>query len=520
MRIYIKLIIVLLIFTVNEVISQNRWLNIYHDDTDAPGEYIIESYDHGYLLLGRHEANYPKYNWLIKTDLNGDILWEKTFGEGTSPLVLREMAQNSSGEIYLVGSTYYYNEYRDPIIIKLDSCGEKQWCKVFSYPDNMWDIADCIVITPDAGAAVTINFIGPTGWTDRICLTRFMPDGELLWTKCYNSTDTSLRNEDDYNLITTPDNGFLITGFCYYEDPTHPNLYWPEPYYIKVDSTGEFQWEKVIHKDDPLIGGVAWSTIVSPDSLYYYSSISHYYYDNNTSTPALVKMDMQGEVVDIYDLAPANYYGKLFQSVFISDSTLAGSAIWGSETEATPQAVIFDTLGNILDSAFLLDNDYLSYVRKTYDNKLLYFTEMLDENDNFDAYLFKLNQQLESDTTYTQWFNYDSLCPHQVVSDTIVQDNCGLIVGDVEIKNEPQKEDIIIYPNPAKNNFSVRCQLFENNKCKIEVFDIFGGKIVETITTPGENTAQMDIARWKTGLYMVRISKDGKVVGSGKVVVE
>lgn len=75
----------MLLITGSEVKSQNRWAKVYHDETDALGEYIIESYDHGYLLLGRHDANYPKYIWLIKTDINGEILWEKPLVKASQP---------------------------------------------------------------------------------------------------------------------------------------------------------------------------------------------------------------------------------------------------------------------------------------------------------------------------------------------------------------------------------------------------------------------------------------------------
>jgi len=39
--------------------------------------YILESYDNGYLISGKIGANYSLYNWLIKTNINGEILWEK-----------------------------------------------------------------------------------------------------------------------------------------------------------------------------------------------------------------------------------------------------------------------------------------------------------------------------------------------------------------------------------------------------------------------------------------------------------
>ncbi len=63
MRFYL----LLLLFYSTVSFSQNRWVKVYHDEIDALGDIMIESYDHGYLLLGRFGHNYPKYLWLIKT---------------------------------------------------------------------------------------------------------------------------------------------------------------------------------------------------------------------------------------------------------------------------------------------------------------------------------------------------------------------------------------------------------------------------------------------------------------------
>ncbi|MEA3478310.1 MAG: hypothetical protein U9R60_09040, partial [Bacteroidota bacterium] len=61
--------------------GQSRWTNVYHGEKSAPADYFIESYDHGYLIVGRHSANYPHFAWLMKTDINGNILWEKSIGD-------------------------------------------------------------------------------------------------------------------------------------------------------------------------------------------------------------------------------------------------------------------------------------------------------------------------------------------------------------------------------------------------------------------------------------------------------
>jgi hypothetical protein len=489
-------------------------------------KYIIESYDQGYLLSGKHEANYSKYNWLIKADINGEILWEKTIGNGANAIVLTEMGQNGEGEIYACGSSRHKDPYGDPIVFKFDSCGEKEWCKVFHSP-NHHDFAQCICITQDGGCAISLNMTGETGWTDRICLVRLNSEGELLWRKCYNSQDSLLGNEDDTDLILTPDNGFLITGWCYYTD-TAAMLAWLHPYYIKTDSMGNFEWETIVDKESGEVGGQAWTTIISPDNMYYYSSISHYYNDSSDSSPALLKMDMLGNVIGIYDLVSGYKEGKLFTSTFIDDSLIACSAGWGnSDDYFISNALIIDTLGHIINSRILQNDIYLSYTVKTFDKKLLFYTHTY-LNNHFDVYLFKFNENLEDDSLYSYPYQYDSLCPYPIASDTIVQDDCDLIVGTQEtaISITPETERLFIYPNPASDHVTFQYSPLSmtslgtvTQQHVITIYDLYGRMVDEVGIPYGDMQVQVNVSTNAQGIYIAVLRNDRGIIGRKKFVV-
>ena len=509
----------LLILNFLSLKSQNRWVNNYLSGEDPFAIDIIESYDNGYLLLGKYGPNYSSFNWLIKTDINGEVLWKKIIGTANVTISFAEIGLNNKGHCYLVGSTYYYGEDNaDPFVMKLNTCGEKEWCKVFVEDDNNYSRA--LAVTPDGGVVMILMYMNTEPFTDRICLARFDINGNLLWQNCYNSSDSLLNNQEAYDLTITTDGGFLITGRCYYEDPAPPHLYWPKPYYIKTDSIGNFIWETVVHNEISNVGGVGWSTVLSPSSNYYYSSISHYYHPPYGDAPALLKMDINGNIVDIYDLAPIGNYGKMIEAKFFTDTTLMASAVWGNN--GSPKAVIIDTLGNIINQSNLLDNEWMANTEITFDNKLLFFTNIHDDNSNFDTYLFKLNQQLEGDTIYNQWFNYDSLCPTQIVSDTIVQNGCGLIVGMEEIYTSDFniENELLIYPNPATFSFKLQSEKFEVNGATIEIIDLFGQKI-KTIKVPNRvYEVEVNVKGWKKGLYLVRMQNKSGVVENGKVMVQ
>ncbi|RLD45228.1 MAG: hypothetical protein DRJ05_12980 [Bacteroidetes bacterium] len=497
--------------------SQSRWNKIFYDEKDAIGNAIINSYDRGILVVGKHGSNAVEYNWLIKTDINGDIIWEKAIGAPGTNIKISDLAYNHLGDLYLVGLTGFYNEDDyDPLIMKLNACGEKEWCKVFYEERN--NFSNAVVATPDGGCVVVLRYMTVDPTKDRICLAKLDTYGTLQWKHCYNSSDTSLYYSDAYDLVSCPDGGFLISGVCDYVNPDPPQYLWPKPYYIKTDSLGNFEWETVVHSEISDKGGSAWSAVINGDSNYYYSAISHYYFSSGNDAASLLKMDLQGNVIDIYDIAPPNIYGKMVHAKFITDTTLAASAVYGSALP--PKPVIIDTLGNILHQNPVLDNERMGKVEVTFDRKLLYFVNVFD-NFEFDAYLFKLNQNLLSDSLYTQPFVYDSLCPYTIVSDTIVQDDCGLIVGMEEIytlTNESENK-VIIYPNPAKDRFKVQSTMFEVGGCHIEVFDLFGRKTEEILLPKEQSEVELITTGWKKGMYVVRvIGRDG-IVGSGKVVI-
>ncbi len=523
---FIFLVIFFFILQAFKANGQGRWVKSYFENEDAPVKYLIESYDHGYLISGKHGANYSKYNWLIKTDINGEIQWEKTIGDGVNSIVLLDMAQDKLGNTYLGGGTGAYDPESDPLIIKLDPCGEKEWCRVFYTFDNN-DYSSCLATTPDGNIAVVLNRTNPDPELDRICLAKLSPVGDLIWKHCISPVDSSKRNEISYNLIVTPDQGFLVTGDCYYEDPEVPNHWISHPYLIKADSSGIFEWETVVFKETNKDGGVAGSSVVSPDMMNYYTSIAHYHFDSvMTSSPALVKLDLNGNVINVYDILPGyETGGKLSYAQFLNDSILAASAGWGNtEDSLWTRAVIIDTLGNLLNSNVLMYDIYTSILQVTNDGKLLYASNT-QQNGQFDFYLTKLNQDLEQDSIYTRPFTYDSLCPYQIISDTIVQDDCGLIVGISEEGNQSKtgtSSRLEVFPNPARDEIQVKWEPGKagpEHECWLEIYDIFGRQAPVPAPMKGKGDWKVNVSNLLPGIYLVILRDEGRIKAEAKFVV-
>lgn len=131
------------------------WMRQYHSNCDCPAQDLANAYDKGILLLGWFGGSWPTRCWLTKTDVNGEVLWEKTLGDGQNINVMIHFVQNSEGDIFLTSLCNQFDLSGDPMVVKLNACGEKQWCRVFSTPGRL-DVAYNIFPLQDGGCMATL----------------------------------------------------------------------------------------------------------------------------------------------------------------------------------------------------------------------------------------------------------------------------------------------------------------------------------------------------------------------------
>jgi hypothetical protein len=90
--------------------------------------------------------------FLIKTDVNGNIIWAKTYG-GTSDDYATSVQQTSDGGYIVAGETQSFGAgYRDILLIKTDANGNIIWAKTYGGTD--WDKALSVRQTSDGGYIV------------------------------------------------------------------------------------------------------------------------------------------------------------------------------------------------------------------------------------------------------------------------------------------------------------------------------------------------------------------------------
>jgi len=122
---------------------------------------VIKSYDKGYLLSGGFEKNNIIKGLILKTDINGQVLWNKEIHHELYDLQVYSTVKDNEGNIYACGVIILDDTW--PLIIKLDACGELQWCRVYINNNHDYGWANDILLTSDNQLLVLLflNKIGP-----------------------------------------------------------------------------------------------------------------------------------------------------------------------------------------------------------------------------------------------------------------------------------------------------------------------------------------------------------------------
>ena len=250
---------ILLFFTLvwNNTVYAQFWQREFGINKTCWSSDVKETYDHGILILSQVDPGpfVPRMNaWIIKTDINGFVLWNKTIFNAQYLIAFNDIQQTLDCGLILTGITTRLDatDY-DVTFLKLNACGEKEWCKIFSTPGNS-DFGLRIRQIPNGYIALVKYF---KDWEQkRIWLFRINETGELIWQKLYEQNDSLLYGEEGRDLMISSDGGFLITGDGYCWDP-QTQLWRTRPVFIKTDSEGDEQWNLIYGLNSGYRGDVA-----------------------------------------------------------------------------------------------------------------------------------------------------------------------------------------------------------------------------------------------------------------------
>lgn len=516
--------------------NSQTWPKIYGSDISAYGTRITESYDNGYIIIGSiFSGQVPIYGWIIKTDINGEVLWDKKFGDGICYTGFDGIDNSISGGWVIAGSTTKYDSWYDPFVVKLNSCGEIEWCKLF-HTANSPDFAVDVLALPEGGYMALVRYFGYDLMNQRIWLFKLDDTGEIIWQKLFAQADPKLFAEDGSEMIITSESDILITGWCYYPNPGDSLYGWNRPYLIKVKGNGDEVWELPWGIYDYFYGDSFSSVEDSTGS--FYTAGRHNRIELPGDSPCLLKTSSSGQQVFYKDLISNSSLGIATVINIWNDTTLALSIAYELNDEFYVSVITTDFEGNVRNEKVLITGEAntIRGCQVTHDGKLIGVGGFTFEVD-WDIYAFKLNQNLEFDSLYTQPYTYDSLCPYQITSDTTDISVCGLIVDLDEIPEEKPEKTMRIKPNPANSIVYIELPQYTIVPTNKKFFKVVNynysylsearllvynstGKLIEEIPCSENNyTITVNVNSWPPGLYIVNLIVKNILYESQKLIV-
>jgi hypothetical protein len=165
--------------------------------------------DGGYILTGWTSSYGPSSimnAWLVKTDSLANIQWHKAFGGSGVDRGFCVKQTSDKGYILTGNTDSFGNGLDDLLLVKTDLNGNQEWLKTFGGTGR--DYGHSVIQTSDGGflaAGYTVSF-GAGG--DDVYLVKTDPLGTMEWSKTFGGSSSEIA----YSVKETFDGGCIIAG--------------------------------------------------------------------------------------------------------------------------------------------------------------------------------------------------------------------------------------------------------------------------------------------------------------------
>jgi hypothetical protein len=238
-----------------------QWNGTYGEpDKNNSFSSVIQTSDGGYATAGTTNFNDTKNFWLVKTDANGNVMWNQAYGAGpgidgaSSDNSAESIVQTADGGYVLAGNTFTYGAgASDAWLVKTDSSGNTVWNQTYGGAGLVtlhsgagdavvgsngtgYDFAYSLIQTSDGGLAFAGKTLMPNNYA-LAWLVKTNSSGNVEWNQTYPNRQMGGGGWSTNCLIETSDGGFALAGSWdftssanyYYLVKTEPALPPPAP---------------------------------------------------------------------------------------------------------------------------------------------------------------------------------------------------------------------------------------------------------------------------------------------------
>ena len=203
---------------------------------EGDGAYtLIQTTDGGFALAG-DTLSFGAGDidmWFVKTDVNGVVQWNKTYGE-TGVDWVWALFQTTDGGFLLAGYTDSYGAGEaDMWLVKTDTYGVEEWNQTYGGPKRDWACA--LLQTADGGFALAGDTMSFGAGSLDMWLVKTDVYGVEEWNQTYGGT----KPDGSRALIQTADGGFALAGYTDSYGTGEADMW-----LVKTNVNGVVQWNK------------------------------------------------------------------------------------------------------------------------------------------------------------------------------------------------------------------------------------------------------------------------------------
>ncbi len=493
--------------------GQITFQNIYGGTVSEAGNSVLQTNDGGYIILGSTTSfgSGGADIYLVRTDSNGNMLWNRTYG-GTGDDWGSAIAQTNDSGFIIAGSTSSFGAGLDDIyLLKIDANGDTLWSKTYGGTDD--DEGYSVQQTNDGGYIVTGSTLSFGAGSDDVYLIKTDASGNMVWNKTYGGTNIDIGN----SVRQTKDGGYIVAGETYSFGVGGFDIY-----LLKTDANGNEVWNETIGGGADDNGTAVQQT---SDNGYIITGITASFGAGNYDA-ILIKTDANGTVN-----WSRTYGGTSGDESYSVQQTKDGGYIFGGYTSSFGfgnfDAYVIKTKSNgdtIWTKVYGgTDYDAANSVLQTNDGGYIIagYSNILNAGGNEEIYLLKTdvngNLGCNEDTTATivSSFAAQTTNPTPTVSSGCLTGsnplsidtggNENIVCTSVSINELTENNKAVIYPNPFSQSAKLTMNAFlSTTRCELVIYDVTGRTLQHTIIT--DKSTIINRGNLSAGLYFYRVT--------------